>query len=568
MPRNNDRFKTRNGKKLILVVEDEVINREMLKVILEDDYDILFAEDGLKALDIIEENKEVLSVILLDLMIPGIDGKHLLVRIKDDASTVNIPVIVMTADQKSEVECLDLGAVDFIPKPYPAKPVILARIRRTIELNEDRQIIKVTERDNLTGLYNRDYFLQYCQQHDKLHPEKAMDAIIVDINHFRMINERYGKAYGDEVLINVGEQLRQYINEKGGIVCRRNGDIFLAYCPHLEDYETIAENASIKLGNDSENRIRVRMGIYPDVDKSVDIERRFDRAKLASDTIRNSFNKKTAVYDKQMYEKEMYEVQLIESFPKAVKDEQFVVYYQPKFNIQGERSVLASAEALVRWSHPELGMISPGDFIPLFETNGLILHLDRYVWTMVAKQLRAWKDKYGFTIPVSVNVSRVDMFDPELLESFRQLLAEYQLTTSEFLLEITESAYTQDSNQIITKVSELRDMGFKIEMDDFGTGYSSLNMISTLPIDALKIDMRFIRDAFKENKDTRIIEVIIDIADYLKVPVIAEGVETEQQLSSLKEMGCDIVQGYYFSKAIPAEEFARFIEEEIKLRNA
>lgn len=567
MLRNNDRFKTRNGKKLILVVEDELINREMLKVILEEDYDILFAEDGLKAQEIIEENKEFLSVILLDLMIPGIDGKHLLTEVKSDTSTANIPVIVMTADQKSEVECLDLGAVDFIPKPYPAKPVILARIRRTIELNEDRQIIKVTERDNLTGLYNRDFFLQYCQQHDKLHPEKAMDALIIDINHFRMINERYGKAYGDEVLISVGEQLRQYINDKGGIVCRRNSDTFLAYCPHLDDYDAFINSISVKLGNDSENTVRLRMGVYPDVDKSVEIERRFDRAKLACDTIRNSFNRKTAVYDKQMYEKEMYEVQLIESFPKAIKEEQFVVYYQPKFNIQGERPVLASAEALVRWTHPELGMISPGDFIPLFETNGLILHLDRYVWTMVARQLRAWKDRYGFTIPVSVNVSRVDMFDPELLESFRQLLNEYELTTSEFLLEITESAYTQDSNQIITKVSELRDMGFKIEMDDFGTGYSSLNMISTLPIDALKIDMRFIKDAFKENKDTRIIEVIIDIADYLKVPVIAEGVETEQQLTSLKEMGCDIVQGYYFSKAIPADEFVKFIEEEIKLRN-
>ena len=567
MLRNNSKFNTDNGKKLVLVVEDEFINREILKAILEDDYDILLAEDGSQALQMIEENKEVLSVILLDLMIPIIDGKTLLVKIKADESTSDIPVIVMTADQQSEVECLDLGAIDFIPKPYPSKPVILARIRRTIELFEDQQIIQVTERDNLTGLYNRDYFFRYCQLHDKLHPNDKMDAIMANISHFRMINERYGKAYGDEVLINVGEQLRHIINEKGGIVCRRDGDTFLAYCPHQEDYDVITQSASIKLGNDSENIVRLRMGVYPDVDKNVDIERRFDRAKLACDTIRNSFNRKVAVYDRQMYDKEMFEVQLIDTFPKAIKDEQFVVYYQPKFNIEGECPILTSAEALVRWDHPELGMIAPGDFIPLFETNGLILHLDRYVWKTVARQLKAWKEKYGFTIPVSVNVSRVDMFEPRLVETFRELLDEYQLSTAEFLLEITESAYTQDSNQIINKVSELRDMGFKIEMDDFGTGYSSLNMISTLPIDALKIDMRFVKNAFKENRDTRIIEVIIDIADYLKVPVIAEGVETREQLLSLKQMGCEVVQGFYFSKPVSSEEFKVFIEQEKNRRN-
>ena len=564
----NDRFHARNGKKLVLVVEDELINREMLKAILENDYDVLLAEDGSQALKIIEENKDSLSIILLDLMIPVISGKQLLVMLRADASTSGIPVIVMTADQKSEVECLDLGAIDFIPKPYPSNPVILARIRRTIELSEDRQIIQVTERDSLTGLYNRDYFFRYCQQHDKLFPEMEMDAIMLNINHFRMINERYGKAFGDEVLMNVGEKLREIIKAKEGIVCRRDGDTFLAYCPHMDEYDRIIENTSISLDDSDENRLRLRMGVYPNADKSVDIERRFDRAKLATDKIRNSFNRTIAIYDIQMYEKEMYDEQLIEAFPKAIRDNQFTVYYQPKFNIQNDKPIMTSAEALVRWNHPELGIISPGVFIPLFEENGLILNLDKYVWSDVARQLKTWKEKYGFTIPVSVNVSRVDMFEPGLLETFRSLLEEYQLTTAEFLIEITESAYTEDSNQIIGKVTQLRNMGFKIEMDDFGTGYSSLNMISSLPIDALKIDMKFIRDAFKEKTDTRIIEVIIDIADYLKVPVIAEGVETKEQLLSLKEMGCDVVQGYYFSKPVPCEEFERFIEEEIARRKA
>ena len=214
----------------------------------------------------------------------------------------------------------------------------------------------------------------------------------------------------------------------------------------------------------------------------------------------------------------------------------------------------------MRWIHPELGFISPGDFIPIFEENGLIQQLDQYVWRETASRLCDWQQRLGISVPVSVNVSRVDMYDPDLVDTFQNLLTEHGITADDMLLEITESAYTEDAKQIINKVNRLRELGFKIEMDDFGTGYSSLNMISTLPIDALKLDMSFIRNAFQNGGDTRLIEMIIDIADYLQVPVIAEGVETEQQLNALKKMGCDLVQGYYFSKPVPPEEFERFIE--------
>ena len=197
-----------------------------------------------------------------------------------------------------------------------------------------------------------------------------------------------------------------------------------------------------------------------------------------------------------------------------------------------------------------------------FEENGLIHKLDNYVWNEAANQIRDWKDRFGVTVPVSVNVSRIDMFDPKLVETFSDIIASNGISANELLLEITESAYTKDSVQIIKTTNDLRNLGFKIEMDDFGTGYSSLNMISMLPIDALKLDMLFIRQAFSGGKDTRLLEIIIDIAGYLSVPVIAEGVETEEQLISLKEMGCDIVQGYYFSKPVPPEDFEEFIKGE------
>ncbi|MBE6010715.1 MAG: EAL domain-containing protein, partial [Lachnospiraceae bacterium] len=421
--------------------------------------------------------------------------------------------------------------------------------------------IQSTERDTLTGLYNREYFFRYAEQYDQFHPNTETDAVIVDINHFHMINERYGKSYGDEILCQIGEKLLEAISAKGGIACRREADTFLVYCPHREDYEEILENASVSLRDEdtSENRVRLRMGIYYCTDKSIDIERRFDRAKMAADIVRGSFTQSIGIYDNDLHKRQLYAERLIEDFATAVKEKQFEVYYQPKFDIRSDTPMLTSAEALVRWIHPELGMINPGVFIPLFEDNGLIQRLDNYVWRETARQIKEWNDRLGCAIPVSVNVSRIDMFDPKLPDTLLEILNERDLTGKDFLLEITESTYTKDSEKIIATANILREKGFQIEMDDFGTGYSSLNMISSLPIDALKLDMQFVRNAFKEGGNTHMVEVIIGISDFLGVPVIAEGVETEEQLHTLKALGCDIVQGYFFSKPVPAKEFEPFI---------
>ena len=553
-----------NGtKRIILVADDEFINREILSEVLKDSYELLFAETGTETLEQISENRETLSLVLLDLNMPGMHGMEVLRRMKADPGMQRIPVIVMTSDQGSEVESLQLGAVDFIPKPYPQKEVILARIRRTIELSEDRDIIRSTERDSLTGLYNREYFYRYARQLDKNRASEPMDAIVLNVNHFHMINERFGRAAGDELLKRIAEKLRGIFGPGGGIVCRRDGDNFLIYCPHREDYRQILEQASAELSAEEgiSGRVRLRMGIFCVVDRSIEMERRFDRAKLAADTVRGNFVRNYAVYDKELHESELFAEQLLEDFHDAVKERQFQVWYQPKFDVRPGTPVLTSAEALVRWMHPKLGMVSPGLFIPLFEKNGLIVELDHYVWREAAARMRDWKDRLGFSVPVSVNVSRVDMYDPNLVNVFQDLMKEFSLTPREFLLEITESAYTQDSEQMISVVMKLRKLGFRIEMDDFGTGYSSLNMISTLPIDALKLDMQFIRSAFRGTKDTRMLEVILEIADYLSVPVIAEGVETEDQLHVLKAMGCDIVQGYYFSRPLPAEQYEEFLKQ-------
>ncbi len=548
-------------KRRILLVEDEFVNREILSACLESEYDIASADNGEAALGVIQNGAEALSLVLLDLNLPDIHGLEILRRMKEDPQTARIPVIVMTSEEDTEVECLDVGASDFISKPYPIPEVIRARVRRTIELSENRDLIRGTERDNLTGLFNREYFYRYAEQYDMYHRDMPMDAVVMDISRFRMINERYGRSYADGILRRVGRELRAVTESAGGVACRREADTFMAYIPRPEDYAALMERLSTAAGGDSKGRIRLRMGIYSNADKSIDMERRFDRAKSAANSVRNSFNTSMAFYDDTLHEKEIYAARLLDEFQEALDRKQFLVYFQPKFDVRPDEPVLYGAEALVRWKHPELGMISPGLFIPLFESNGLVRELDHYVWRETAAHLRDWKDRLGLIVPVSVNVSRVDMLDPELTETLRILIEDSGLSYSDLHLEITESAYTQDADQIVATVNRLREMGFVIEMDDFGSGYSSLNMISSLPIDALKLDMQFIRNAFSENGNTRMLEISIDISEYLAVPMIAEGVETEEQMRKLKELGCAVVQGYYFARPMPAADFESYLIE-------
>ena len=551
----------------VLIVEDEVPNQMMLAMMLESDgYEILYANDGAEALEQIKLHRDDLAIVLLDLQMPKMTGLDVLRVMKEEKEFRDIPVIVLTADQSAEVECLGIGAMDFIPKPYPAPAIVRARVKRCIELTEKQNIIQSTERDSLTRLYNVDYFMNYVRMYDQHYSDLPMDAMVIDVNRFHMINERYGRQHGDRVLSRLGDQIRLIAREVGGVACRRGADTFLIYCPHREDYEALLEKASAGLVGDevTANRVRLRMGVYAQVDKNLEVDRRFDYAKTAANTIKNGYLKAVGVYDQQMHDAELYRARLLEDFRPALRDRCFAVYFQPKFDIRGDVPVLAGAEALVRWKHPELGMVSPGVFIPLLEDNGLIPELDRYVWREAGERIRDWKKQFGFCVPISVNVSRIDMLTPNLKEIFAEILSSCGLQPGDLILEVTESAYTGDSDQILSTAQELREMGFCIEMDDFGTGYSSLGMLSHLPLDALKLDMSFVRSAFDETKDLRMIELIIDIADYLSVPVVAEGVETEEQLLALKALGCDRVQGYFFSKPVEPDAFARFLAEREK----
>ena len=557
------KFMTAGGmKRRVLIVDDEMINRELLGAMLSQSYEISFAADGQEAMDALMQPDTDYSLILLDLMMPVMNGFEVIERCRADEALRQIPIIVMTSEKSAEVRSIRMGAADFITKPYDMPEVILARCERIIELSEGESIIRSTERDKVSGLYTRGYFFAYLKQMLPRLDTQA-DAIVLNIDRFHLINELFGREEGDRVLSYCGELISEMLSSTRGIACRSESDTFFIFCERQEDYEHTVEQMQEKLAEFARSRsLRLRAGVYSCEMGSDEPEAWFSRAKSACDRIRGQYGSLTTRYNNELYERTVFHERLIGDIQDAIDGRQFVVYFQPKYRIQGDRPVLSSAEALIRWIHPELGFISPGEFIPLFEQNGLIRRVDHYVWREAAAQIGRWRDRFGRIIPVSVNVSRVDIFDPELENKLCAILDEFKLSPDDMMLEITESAYADNGDRLIEVVNSLRDRGFKIEMDDFGSGYSSLNMLTEIPIDVLKLDMKFIRRMLIDDKSLRLVELVMDIAGYLEVPVVAEGVEEEKQLNTLRNMGCDLVQGYYFSPPLPAQRFEELIKKE------
>lgn len=547
---------------LVLVVDDHEINRELLGIILEDDYDILYATNGKEAIEAMEKHAEKLSIVLLDLVMPVMTGFQVLEYVREHEYLKSIPIIVLTAEKDAELQALQLGAADFITKPFDTHEVILARVGRIIELSEGRQLISAAEHDRLTMLYSRNFFFEYANRIYKFHPELQMDSVVLNIEQFHIINAVNGREFGDEILKKIGSEIRTFLSETEGIASRFDADQFNIYCIRQPDYQALLTRFQEDINTISPNvDIHLRMGIMS-WSKGVEPILQFDRARAACNKVRGNYQKPLMFYDEDMRKKEQFDRQLLNDLNAAVEEHQFTVFYQPKYDIQYDPPRLISAEALIRWKHPELGMISPEQFVPLFEGNGLINIVDNYVWQNAARQVAEWKRRFDFTLPVSVNFSRTDIFDPTLIDRLTHLITDNGLDYRDVKLEITESACTDNARALLEVIRCLRRMGFEIEMDDFGSGYSSLNMLSDMPIDVLKMDMKFIRNIEESETDLRLVNLILDISRYLNLNVVAEGVETEGQLDLLKKAGCNLVQGYYFSRPVPAGEFEALIIKE------
>ena len=432
--------------------------------------------------------------------------------------------------------------------------LLLRSLRAERKALEEQKLISATEIDNLSGLYNRDFFFEYANQLYTENPEKPMDAIVLNIEQFHSLNTIIGHEFGDHVLSTLGSEIHDYLEEHEGIAGRFDADQFGIYCNHTEDYGALFDRFQNMLDSLLMNAsIRLRMGVMPWQEGSEPVKM-FECANTACNMQRGHNKRHLTIFNEKIREREIYEQRLLNDLRLAIENKEISVYYQTQYDIQADIPVIRGAEALVRWNHPDFGMIMPSDFIHLFEQNGQIGVLDKYVWSEAIKMIADWRDKYGVILPVSINISRMDIFDTDLVDTLNSLLEEKGLSRDLINLEITESAYT-DEHQFIQALEELKQNGYNIEMDDFGVGYSSLSMLSAMPIDMLKMDAAFLKNVENDERSIKLVELIIDIANNLKVPVVAEGVENEQQLQLLKKSGCTYVQGYYLSAPLSASEF-------------
>lgn len=560
MLKSHVKFHSIAGKRLVLIVDDEQINRDILARIITDDFDCVFAANGEEAVARIREYGDMLSLVLLDLRMPVMDGFEVMRWMKSTDGYAEIPVIILTSDESAEVASLKLGASDFITKPFSVPEVILTRMQKTIELYEDRSIIQSTEREELTGLFNKEYFYRYAEQFDKFHQDLVMDAVFIDINHFRLINELYGRKAGDEILIHLSDYLKDLREKTKCIAGRMEADKFFLYIEQGRvKYPEMIREIDSHFGNLRDIHVHIRCGIYPSVDKDLAVETRFDRAIQAVNTLKDKYSKTIAWYDNAAYQKQLFEDRMLNEMDGALAAQQFYLQFQPKYNVHGETPVLTSAEVLVRWNHPEHGQISPGQFIPVFERNGLIQKLDYYILDRALECAGRWKHDHGIELPLSINVSRIDLYNHTLIDDITEKLDQFGIPKEKLYLEITESAYMDNPDQLNDIIARLRSEGFKIEMDDFGSGYSSLNMLADVPVDVLKMDMGFVQNLSSSKKQETMIRLVMDVAKYLDLIVVAEGVTEQSQVDFLRSVGCDIIQGYYFSKPLSEAEFVEHL---------
>ncbi|MDD3254055.1 MAG: EAL domain-containing protein [Lachnospiraceae bacterium] len=506
-------------------------------------------------MDILHSHAEKISAILLDIVMPVMDGYAVLSAMKADPFLSKIPVIVSSQKDgdENEVKALSLGAMDFIAKPYKAD-IIRHRLMNTIEFRETAAMINKVERDELTGLYNKQFFMERVRRELDENPDRQYDLLCAGIERFKLINDTYGPATGDELLKHFAHILTE-ISGGIGLCGRFVADVFFVLLPHREVYDNEMFQEWTRRVNafPVDLDIRINCGIFAITNPSRSVTVLCDRAQLAAEKNKGNYSESCCYYDDSIRQKLLEEQFITSSMQTALDQHQFEVYYQPKYDLSEE--LIAGAEALVRWNHPQKGMLSPGTFIPLFEKNGFITKLDEYVWETVCQDIRSWMDQGYPSVAISVNVSRADIYNPKLMDILLGLIAKYQIAIQYLHLEITESAYTDNPDQIIRTVNRMRELGFIVEMDDFGSGYSSLNMLAEMPVDVLKLDMRFIQMKANQTSGKGILSFVISLAKWLNLAVVAEGVETAEQIAMLRAMDCNYVQGFYYARPMCRKDF-------------
>ena len=432
------------------------------------------------------------------------------------------------------------------------------------EILERRNLGK-TEKNKLTGLFARIPFFTQTEAFLRVNETAAGKycLVAIDIEHFKLFNEWYGQVAGDKLLREIGAHLNKMRQEFGGIAGYMGGDDFVIVLPNDEK---VLENLKCRITGfvrayGGHTGFLPAFGFYVIDDISLSASQMYDRAILAQETVKGNYAVRCAYYSSDMKTRLENNHVLLAEVQAGLERDEFIYYLQPKCNLNTGKIV--GLESLVRWKHPEKGIVAPGYFIPVMESNGLITELDMKVWEQVCQTLQDWIKSGHKVIPISVNVSSVDIYAIDVVEHFKNLVRKYGLPPEYVELEITESAYVEEY-KVITGVAEaLRNAGFTVLMDDFGSGYSSLNMLKDVNVDVLKIDMKFLKmDENTMDKGMGILEAVTRMANIMGLRMIAEGVETEDQINYLLNMGCIYGQGYFFYKPLPVEEIKILLNDE------
>lgn len=413
--------------------------------------------------------------------------------------------------------------------------------------------------DLLTGVCNKNVFYEKINFILAKYPKQLFQIITVDIERFRLINDFYGTEKGDALLKYLASQLQEVFNHENSYVSRLGSDVFAVFLPSQFGGDAAAEHIlEIFKGFSLDMEIIPAIGIYEITDRNIRVSLMCDRSVMAGKSIKGNYVQHVAWYDDSMRNILIEEQDLLNNVEASLANHEFEIYVQPKCNMK--TGLIIGGEVLVRWHHPLRGLIPPKDFIPLFERNGFIKKLDAYVWEEAAAWLHL-RAKDGLPIvPISVNVSRNDIFSMDVCAMIKGLKEKYQLDSSWLEIEVTESAYSSRTDEIIQVISQLMNEGFTVSMDDFGSGYSSLNILKDININVLKLDMRFLDNNDRKSKD--IVGSVIHMAKWLDLKVIAEGVENREQVDFLLAIGCIYAQGFYYYRPMTLLAFEDLLKNE------
>ncbi len=410
--------------------------------------------------------------------------------------------------------------------------------------------------DHLTGIYTKDYLFERIREKIDAHPDEQYMICYFDVNDFKLVNDVFGNEFGDLVLCRIAKRIESESSEFT-LYGRLIGDTFGICVPksrfnpkHLED---LLSHFVVSEGN-RETQITVHIGVYEVKDRNLEIAVMFDRARMALSTIKGDYQTHIAYYDDKMREDVLWAQRITNELPKALEEKQICPYLQP---IVGPDGRILGAEALVRWIHPEFGYMPPAKFIPIFEKNGMIADVDKYMWRSACEILSGWKENQKDWF-LSINISPKDFFFMDVAAEIKKIAEEYKINPGQLRVEITETVMMTEIEKRIQIINELRNAGFLVEMDDFGSGYSSLNMLKDMPVDIIKIDMAFLTKSTDDVKSKTILKNIVTLSENLGIESLTEGVETKNQYEMLRDMGCRMFQGYYFAKPLPLDEFENY----------